>query len=214
MTVIVVRCLAMVLLGALASAGVAHAGVDVRIWAEDGTVYVDALARGLFTEELDEALRSGLPARVEVELVAYERRSALFDRSVREASWEVRVVFDLLDERYRVLGEDGERLLDAAGLSEVEEFVTAVEEWPLCLVSDLETERPHYLGVEFRIEPLSIDEVRDLERWLRGNVRDGRRLRDVPGQIVGILRNRLGLGGHSERGRSAEFVPARLGLPD
>ena len=34
------------------------------------------------------------------------------------------------------------------------------------------------------------------------------------GQLVGILRNRLGLGGHSERARSDDFRPEELPPPE
>ena len=193
----------------------AQAAVEIAVSAEDGTVYVDARATELFGPELEEALISGLPARVKVELVLWERRSGLWDREVIRESWGVSVVFDLLDETYSVLDAGGTLLLEAADLSDVEEFVAGTDLWPLCSLDELEDGRRHYLGVKFGVEPLSVDEVRDLERWLAGNVRQpGRRLRDVPGQLVGILRSRLGLGERSERGRSADFLPADLPFPD
>jgi hypothetical protein len=196
---------AVIVLCALFSARAAWAGVEVLVAAEDGIVYVDARATGLFEPDLDEALKSGLPARVEVEVILFERRAGLFDRTLRSTDWQVSVVFDLLDERYTVLDVAGVPILDTEDLVEVEEFVTGFEAWPLCPVDELGSGRTHSVEVEFRLEPLTIEEVRDLERWLRGNVREGSRLRDVPGQLVGILRNRLGLGGHSERGHSGRF---------
>lgn len=198
---------------AFLAAASARAAVDVQVSVEDGTVYVDGRATGLFAGDLDEALRSGLPARVSVELALYERRAGLFDREVRRASWSVSVVFDLLDEIYSVLDGSGEPLMETADLAEVEEFVSGFDLWPLCAVGDLDPGRGHTLDVEFTVQPLSIDEVRDLERWLRGNVREGGRLRDVPGQLVGILRNRLGLGGRAGRGHSEEFRTGDLQPP-
>lgn len=198
------------LLTVLLAPGAARAGVDVQVSEEDGTVYVDARANGLFEDDLDAALRSGLPARVAVEVVLVERR-VLFDREVVRADWEVSVVFDLLDARYRVFDAGHARLMDTADLAEVEDFVGGFELWPLCPVADLDEGRDHAVEVRFAVEPLSVEEVRDLERWLRGNVTDQSRLRDVPGQLVGMLRNRLGLGGHSERGHSDRFRPGDLG---
>lgn len=195
-------------------AGGARAGVSVRVSAEDGTVYADARETGLFEPDLDTSLRSGLPARVRVDIVLYERRAALWDREVLRHSWRVSVLFDVLEERYTVLDDNDGVLLEVGDLAGVEEFVGGLELWPLCALADLDAGREHYVGVEFRIEPLSVEEVRDLERWLRGNVRQGARLSDVPGQLVGILRNQLGLGDRLERGRSAEFTPAALSPPD
>jgi hypothetical protein len=192
----------------------AAAEVSLAVSAEDGTVYVDARATGLFGPDLDEALRSGLPARVRIELVLWERRSGIWDREVVRGSWGVSVLFDLLDETYSVLGAEGIPLMESGDLGEVEEFVAGVNLWPLCSLDVLDGGRRHYLGAKFGVEPLSVDEVRDLEHWLSGSVLQLDRLRDVPGQLVGILRSRLGLGERSERGRSADFVPLELPLPD
>lgn len=205
--VILILCVAF---ASVAAVRPAWGGVEIGVTVEDGTLYVDARATDLFGLELDESLRSGLPARLEVDLILFERRSALWDREVTRASWTVSVIFDLLDERYSVLDAAGSLLLETADLVEVEEFAAGLELWPLCTLDEVAADRVHYLGVDFRVEPLSIEEVRDLERWLRGNVRQGRRLSDVPGQLVGILRSRLGLGDSHERGRSADFRPSRL----
>ena len=192
----------------------AMAEVSLAVSAEDGTVYVDARATGLFGPDLEEALRSGLPARVRIELVLWERRSGIWAREVVRGSWGVSVVFDLLDESYSVLDAGGDTILETGDLGEVEEFVAGVELWPLCSVDELEGSRRHYLGAKFGVEPLSVEEVRDLERWLSGSVRQRDRLRDVPGQLVGILRSRFGLGERSERGRSEDFIPLELPSPD
>ncbi len=192
----------------------AQAEVLLAVSAEDGTVYVDARATGLFGPDLDVALRSGLPARVRIELVLWERRSAIWDREVVRGSWRVSVRFDLLDESYSVFDATGITLLETDDLGEVEEIVAGVELWPLCSLDELEGRRRHYLSAKFGVEPLSLDEVRDLERWLGGSVRQRDRLRDVPGQLVGILRSWLGLGERSERGRSEDFIPLELPPPD
>jgi len=191
-----------------------RAAVDVAVSAEDGTVYVDARFTGVFDQVLDASLRSGLPARVAIELVLWEQRSGLWDREAARGQWQVSVVFDVVEESYRVFDERGGTLLGTEDLAEVEEFVAGIELWPLCDFEDIRPEREHYLGLSFTIEPLTVEEVRDLERWLRGNVREGARLRDVPGQLVGVLRSRLGLGGQTERGRSPDFRPSELPAPE
>lgn len=194
--------------------GAARAAVDVTVSAEDGIVYVDARFTGVFDEELDASLRSGLPARVAIELVLWEQRSGLWDREAARGQWQVNVVFDVVEASYRVFDERGRIVVETGDLAEVEEFVAGIELWPMCDFEDIQPDRDHYLGLRFTIEPLTVEEVRDLERWLRGNVREGGRLRDVPGQLVGILRSRLGLGAQTERGRSPDFRPVDLPAPE
>jgi hypothetical protein len=198
---------------ALVVPGSALGAVEVAVSAEDGILYVDAHFSEVFDDDLELALQSGLPARISIELVLWEERSGLWDREVLRDQWTVSVVFDVVAEDYAVFDVEGASLLESGELMEVEDFVSGIELWPLCELGELEAGRPHYLGVRLVIEPLSIEEVRDLERWLRGNVRQGATLRDVPGQLVGILRNRLGLGAQSERGRSPEFRPGELPPP-
>jgi hypothetical protein len=193
----------------------ASGAVQVAVSAEDGVVYVDARSTGLLDADIERSLRSGLPARVRIELAVWERRAGLWDRDLVREGWGVSVLFDLIDESYEVYDDTGELVLGTSELQEVEEFVAGVALWPVCTVDRLAADREHYVTAEFGVEPLSIEEVRDLEQWLRGNVRQGGRgLRDVPGQLVGILRSRIGLGERVERGRSRSFRAADLPNPD
>lgn len=44
---------------------------------------------------------------------------------------------------------------------------------PICGLERLDEEDRYYAVVEIVVEPLSVEEVRDLERWLQGNLREG-----------------------------------------
>jgi hypothetical protein len=167
---------------------------------------------GLFDDEVLDALHSGLPARLRYEVELWRARSSLWDQLVFGERFEYRIHYDLLAERYRVFEADGAEILATNSLQELQDLLTS-EEVELLGLEELDEERRYYGVVEVRWDPLSVDEIRDLENWLRGSVssRDGDGgIGGISGHLFGILRNEVGLGGRSMRGRSADFQPGSL----
>ena len=188
--------------------GVAHADdVRVAVSARDGQVRVDLRAESVFDDGVDRSLRSGLPARVGLAVELW-RDGTLWDDLVLEHRSEHRVLFDLLDERYDVIDDLGEVVLSTTSADSVARWLQRIEGLPLCAVEELDDERDHYVAVTIRLEPLTVAEVRDLERWLRGNLHAGgdrNLLERVSGQLLGVLKGRVGLGNRDVTGRSRDF---------
>jgi len=69
----------------------------------------------------------------------------------------------------------------------------------------------YYVVVEVLLSPLSVEEVRDLQEWVRGNLRGGKgRLGGLSEQILGIFRNKMGLGERRGLARTPAFEPGEL----
>lgn len=192
----------------LVVAPVSYAGdVDVKVESRDGELLVDLRVDGLFDEDVERALRSGLPARVglAVELWA---DGGLWDHFVLDHRSDHRVVFDLLDESYDVVDDRGDFVLREATRDQVADWLQRIDDLPLCLLEDLESGRNHYVAVEVHLAPLTLEEMRDLERWLRGSLRrdeDESMLGRVSRQLFGVLKGRVGLGDRDVDGRSEHF---------
>jgi len=112
------------------------------------------------------ALRNGFPVRFAFRLSLW-RDAALYDRLVKEADWEAVVVLDPVKNNYRLLRSSGA----------VETFTT-----PRALDSALATpfavdlaaarnrNDRFYFAASLTIESLSLSELEDVERWLKGDL--------------------------------------------
>lgn len=178
---------------------------------EAGQLVVDVRVEDLLDAPVREALRSGLPARIQLRVEAWRHRSRLWDVQVEEAILGYRVRFDVLDEEYQIFDEGGRRLAAVTTPEEVEAWVGVETGFDLLPVEELETGLRYYVVAEAQLSPLSVEEMRDLQEWVRGNLRGGRsRLTGVSEQILGILRNTMGLGERRGLGRTAPFSSSDL----
>jgi hypothetical protein len=174
------------------------AAEEMRVSRGDGRLWVRYRVEGLFDDSIWSSLRSGLPGRVQHHVKVWERRSPLWDRRVAQWDASYRIVFDLLDETYDVF--DAEGLLESnLDPPEVVDRVLNLGELPVADLDDLDPDGRYYVEVEVEVEPLTVDEVRDLERWLGGRHGDSSTLGRLSSQVVGMFKSRVGLG---ERRRS------------
>ena len=195
----------------LAAAGAAADDVRVDVRADADELRVDWATTDLLDDDVERALQSGLPARVRTKVELW-RAATFFDRFVVDHRSEVRVRYDLLEERYEIYDDVGEILLSTPERDSLQAWLHRIEDFPLCALEDLDLERPHYVTVEIELAPLTLEEMRDLERWLAGNLRrddDGSMIGRVSRQLFGVLKGRVGLGDREVSGRSERFVPAR-----
>lgn len=199
-------CLALVV-----ATPVAASELEVEARAVDGQVLVDVHAGSLFDDDLERSLRSGLPARVRLVVELWNERAALWDHFVLDHRSEVRVLYDVLDARYDVFDGGGALLASTAERDEAARWVEEVEGLPLCAVDALDPDERYYVSAEVRLQPMTVEEVRDLERWLRGSLEggdgEGSVLGRVSRQLFGVLKGRVGLGDRGLRGRSDDFRP-------
>lgn len=184
---------------------------EIGIHRAQGELYVDFRLEQVLEEGVLESLRSGLPSRVRHRVQIWQQRSTLWDRQVIESRRHFRIVYDLIDETYDLFDDRG--LLETnLELFELEPRLAEMPPEPVCSLDELEEGDRYYALVEIVVEPLSVEEVRDLERWLQGSLRenDGGALQQLPSQLLGLFKSQVGLGERRHEVRSATFRPAEL----
>jgi len=203
------RLLVFLCLGVLTpvAAGAADPAVTVTTpRVTEGQLLVDLRVEELLDEPVRDALRSGLPARVQLRVELWRHRSRLWDVQVDHTELGYRVLFDVLEEVYRVYDEGGGLLTVVPTPGEVETWVGREDGFDLVPVEVLEPGLRYYVVAEAQLSPLSVEEMRDLQEWVRGNLRGGRgRLAGLSEQILGVLRNKMGLGERRGLGRTPAF---------
>jgi hypothetical protein len=165
-------------------------------------------ATNLFADaDMRELLRSGFPASLRFRLELW-RAGGLFNDLESQQDWELIVQYDPSAQRYRLVRRQGGRLEDLGSFATLS-TAQAVVERPVraALVPAREGAR-YYYNLALDIEALSVSDMDQLERWLRG-VRGGTAASAL-GNGVRTLMLRM-LGGekrHFER-RSPSFVAER-----
>lgn len=118
----------------------------------------------LFEEPgLSRALHSGLPLRIRV--LAELWKHGFFDSEKGRSEWRATVLYDPLEQRYRVATADAVELT-ADSIAGVRD---ALERAFMVPLRPREEGRYYYLG-EVQVETLSLTDLEELQRWLRGDL--------------------------------------------
>lgn len=152
---------------------------------------------------LEDAVRSGLPLRMRFRLELW--RDELFDDLVQESEWSAVVAFEPLEGTF-VAGQTGDSLVAHGSWAAAR---TALERTYAPGSRPTRSGRYYYIGT-LEIETLSLSDLDELERWLRGELEPAVRGRGSVGGAVGtglkrILIRVLGLPARRYEDRSGLF---------
>jgi len=129
---------------------------------------------------LVQALHSGLPVRILVSVALW--KDGFFDSEKGRGEWRASVLFDPLEQRYRV-GTGGEETVELAvdSLAAVSEALQAGFYLPL---RPREPGKYYYEG-QVQVEMLSLSDLEELQRWLQGDLATAVRGEENVGTAVG-----------------------------
>ncbi|HJR62941.1 MAG TPA: DUF4390 domain-containing protein [Gemmatimonadaceae bacterium] len=137
----------------------------------------------LSTRRVRELLHSGFPARLHYRLELWSTRGWFDDLKAR-AEWDVIVRYSPLDRSYVVARVDGDRATPLGTYSRLDE-VEAVIGSPFQPAIRLPGGRArHYYNAVLDVEMLSVNDLDEVERWLRGELRPAVRGERNPGTAV------------------------------
>jgi len=137
----------------------------------------------LATRDLRDLLRSGFPARLHFrcELWRNERLNNTLDAAVE---WDMVVRFDQLAKKYEVYRLVGEQAAQLGRLNTVEEAEALLEKPFRIMAPPMRRGRSYYYDSSVDVEVLSLSDLDEVERWLRGEVRPALRGDRNPGTAV------------------------------
>jgi len=193
---------------ALAALWSAPAGAQRRVQLDIGVPSqaspVVVTATGLFGDpDMRELVRSGFPASLRFRLELW-RAGGLFNDLEGTHEWELIVQYDPSGQRYRVVRREGGRLEDMGSFATLS-TAQAMLERPLRLtLAPQRQAKRYYYNFVLDISALSVSDMDQLERWLRG-VRGGSAAGAIgSGMLTLMLRMLGGENQHYER-RSSTF---------
>lgn len=171
-------------------------------------------AEGVLSDNrMRELLSSGFPARLHyrVELWSSDR---WFDNLHRTAEWNVLVRWRGVDQMYEVTMFVGETVQPLGAFRNIEDAEAAVERPLRVPIAAPASNRLYYYVASLEVETLSVSDLDEVGRWLRGEAQPTLRGERNPGtalsRTIKSITSRL-LGGE-RRGygaRTGEFRPGR-----
>jgi hypothetical protein len=157
-----------------------------------------------------DALRSGLPTTLTFTIEIWRARTGWWDalEAVRET--RLRVLRDPLNDQYLAVSPEEVRRFSA-----LDSLTNAMCQRRVAYLPVLAAERTYYVVVTANLAPLSVEDLRELEKWLQGTIRAGdenspNRVVGLSGTAVGMLLELTGFGDVTVRVRSENFAPVAL----
>lgn len=176
--------------------------------------FVDAFD-GLYLD----AIQSGLPTTLHYTVEVWRQRSGWWDRLERTQERRFRLFRDVLSGDYWLVTDEESRSFSSfeALLDAVTRFRQHTSPLPLPFPSaDLPGDKNYYLVVSANLTPISVEDLKELDEWLKGTIRGGNPDHDT-GVISGLSRTMGGLllsltgfGDRTMRARSPSFRPQEI----
>lgn len=195
------------------AAAQARSGLEIRLPDESIRAVEGPLVQltGAVDErELRDLLEHGFPIRVHYRLELWTK-TGWFDDLRGTEEWDVLVRFDPLRKSYGVVRIAGNQISPLGEFAQHADAVQAAERPYRARLVAPKWKRAYYLGV-VDIEALSLSDLEDVERWLRGELRPAVRGERNPGTALGrglrsLATHLLGSESRHYEGRSGTFRP-------
>jgi hypothetical protein len=125
-------------------------------------------ATNLFAEsDMRELVRSGFPASLHYRLELW-RTGGFFDDIEGHIEWEMIVQYDPSAQRYRVVRRQGGKLEDIGTFATLSTAQATIERPTRTTLAPERERTRYYYSITLDIEALSVSDMDQLERWLRG----------------------------------------------
>lgn len=180
----------------------------------NGYVYCDVRLREPFEPRVRESLEHGMPATLAVHAELWRRRHGWFDRLETTYEAAVRIRYDVWSEQFRIERPGAETVL-VPSLDRADELLSHPWSLPVARIGLLKPESAYYVAVSATLKPLSVEDVKEVEGWLSGEVESQRKaglgvVTELPRALFDAVRNFAGFGDRRVRSASDDFTLADL----
>ena len=131
-------------------------------------------------------LESGFPARLHFRIELWSA-GRVFDALKSTEEWDLFIYYEALGRKYRVVRveRDGESITSAGQFNSFDDMIDEVERPQRVHIRPAaQRDRQYYIGV-LDVESLSLTDLDEVERWLRGELQPAVRGNGNPGTALG-----------------------------
>ena len=120
----------------------------------------------MFNKDVFQGLQKGMTAAVEYQIQLWKQQKNWVDQLVTETTYRMKIGYDAWERRYVLMRATGESVfLDEDG---VWEQCARLSAFPLLEAGKLEPERRYRIVIRITFQPMSMENVEDIKRWLSG----------------------------------------------
>lgn len=189
----------------------AHAASELEIRGlavQSDTLVVQFEIDESFFDRLTETVGRGLSATVKYTIELWEPRRAWFDKISHSRIMAYKIKYDSWSEEYIALGPSGE--LDASdSLATLSVCRAGMNQRPVACLDELDPEKSYYVNLNVQLQPLTVEEVLELEKWLRGawgrSDPTSSRSKGISKGLFDLVKNLTGFGDKAIGARSQRF---------
>jgi hypothetical protein len=179
-----------------------------RIAAAEDDLIIDLAVDHLIDPSTERVIERGIPVTLVYEIEVWRERSAWFDRLESAHHLAYKLQLDVWDEVYKIRNsEGGERAF--ADLAAAQTAIERQESVPIAPLESLKDDEAYYLTIEVALKPLTVEDVDELEGWLSGEVKSGRRrgigILGLPKALFGLVMSVTGFGDRNDAIRTPSF---------
>ena len=157
-------------------------------------------------------LESGFPARLHFRIELWSA-GRVFDALKSTVEWDLFIYYEPLSKKYRVVRVegDGDAITSAGQFNSFDDMIDEVERpQRVHLKASAQQNRQYYIGV-LDVESMSLTDLDEVERWLRGELQPAVRGNGNPGTALGrgirrVFVRLLGAERRNLQARSRTFV--------
>lgn len=141
---------------------------NIRV--EKDHLCADYHQEGLIDKELLNGLRKGLTAAIEYEIRLWDDNPGWVKKVVVEKRLRMKVGWDNWEHRYVVIRreEEPDFLTEDAIIARCEDLVNI----QICPMDQLDQDTRYRIEVRIILEPLSVENVEEIKKWLAGEAKD------------------------------------------
>jgi hypothetical protein len=162
---------------------------DATVKVSGSYLVVDVSIDSLFSDEVAERLRKGMPATLVITVDLWRDRSKWFDHMVATRTATYRMRYDIWSDRYEIQRDEG----DVRIISNLDSLSLYLERPQRIAVTDgmsLNPEHKYYAALSAYLRPLTLEDIEDVEKYLGRSTRGGPSLGSVvrlPDALMGFL---------------------------
>jgi hypothetical protein len=183
--------------------------------AQESYLWVDASLTDLFPGAVERSLSRGMPATLQLHAELWRPRTAWFDRMERTFDASVRIRYEVWNDSYRI-ERSGAAPRSLGTLDSVRALLERPIALPVAPLERLVDETDYYVVVSVTLAPLNVEDVKEVEGWLSGEVQSQRHsgfgvFTELPRSLFDTVRNLTGLGDRHAHAQTARFQLSDLG---
>ncbi|HWZ58153.1 MAG TPA: DUF4390 domain-containing protein [Gemmatimonadaceae bacterium] len=134
--------------------------------------------------QIRDLLRSGFPARLRFHLELW-RKGSLFDQLLGSADWQIVVRYDPLTKRYRAARIKDNVVTVLGDFDQPPQLDSAIAQPYIVPLPPRDRQSRYYYTGTLDVEMISLNDLDEVERWLRGELSPAVRGQRNPSGVIG-----------------------------